>query len=673
MARYIQTPAYPGKMPVDISFVFSQEKPAGKHGFVKCDGENFVFEDGTPARFWGVNFNGGANFPEHDYAEKVARRLAQTGCNIVRFHQLDAEWDTPNIWAYTKGPRIANSRDLDPTSMDHLDYLIYALKQQGIYCYFDMMTYRKFRSGDDVPHADELKDSAKPYSMIDPRMIELQKEFCDKIWNRMNPYTGLLYKDDPVFVMAEITNECDLFNFLMKLPPYEECSYWQRRYREDFRDWLSENNLEFDWQNALMSEPEETIYRYKLDRTKAYYKEIYDHMKAIGVKFPITGTNWTHGVAGIGIINSGTDLDFYDGHGYYYDWSWGEFEKMSQNVQVNGHPAPRPDISYVHVINRPFFVSEWDMPWPNSYRAEGPIYFAALSCLQNWMGMAIHTYAYDTRKSEYDIIGKEVSSPTIGGVPYREGIFATWNDPCKFGLFYHSALMVRRGDVKPCVKKIGTTIPDHFNISYNARESGLEQHRIVTIPDGENATGCDEVISTHDTVPSFSGDPNIITSDTGEVWRNMAKQFAVIDTPRTKVIYGRMTEGRYGGKPCPLTRTDNMQVACENSFAVIALSSLTDAPTEDSDNLLLSTISRAMNSEAQFDGDKMVSYGHAPILSEVVTANISFRTNRTDLKVWGVNAEGYYTGQIPAKFEDGFMKFKVGPNFAANYYLIVAD
>ena len=103
MSRYIPMPAYPDMMPVDISFVFEDEKPAGKHGFLKADGDVFRFEDGTLARFWGVNFNGGACFPDKDYAPKVARRLAQAGCNIVRFHQLDAEWDTPNIFAYSKG------------------------------------------------------------------------------------------------------------------------------------------------------------------------------------------------------------------------------------------------------------------------------------------------------------------------------------------------------------------------------------------------------------------------------------------------------------------------------------------------------------------------------------------------------------------------------------------
>lgn len=58
MSRYIPQPAYPEKMPVDISSVFEDEKPAGKHGFLQVAGEEFCFTDGTPARFWGVNPEG---------------------------------------------------------------------------------------------------------------------------------------------------------------------------------------------------------------------------------------------------------------------------------------------------------------------------------------------------------------------------------------------------------------------------------------------------------------------------------------------------------------------------------------------------------------------------------------------------------------------------------------
>ena len=184
--------------PVDISFVFEGEKPAGRHGFLQARDGGFVFEDGTAARFWGTNFNSAACFPKHSYSKTVARRLSKFGVNIVRFHQMDAEWSTPNIFQFTKGRRLDDTQSLDPTSLDRLDYLIHCLKQEGIYVYMDLLTYRIFKTGDNVDEAEKLGQEARPYSNFDPRLIELQKMFATQLWTHVNPYTKLAYKDDPV-------------------------------------------------------------------------------------------------------------------------------------------------------------------------------------------------------------------------------------------------------------------------------------------------------------------------------------------------------------------------------------------------------------------------------------------------------------------------------------------
>ena len=46
--------------PVDLSFLNAPEKPAGKRGFLKVVDDKLVFEDGTPARFWGTNLGAAA-------------------------------------------------------------------------------------------------------------------------------------------------------------------------------------------------------------------------------------------------------------------------------------------------------------------------------------------------------------------------------------------------------------------------------------------------------------------------------------------------------------------------------------------------------------------------------------------------------------------------------------
>ncbi|MBQ7255815.1 MAG: hypothetical protein IJS31_06210 [Oscillospiraceae bacterium] len=671
MSRYIKTPAYPDRMPVDISFVFADEKPAGKHGFCKANGDAFSFADGTLARFWGVNFNGGANFPEHDYAEKVARRLAQAGCNLVRFHQLDAEWDTPNIYSYTKGPRVKTSRELDPVSLDHLDYLIYCLKEQGIYVYFDMMTYRRFKSGDDVPYANLLGDSAKPYSIFDRRMIELQKEFADQIWNRVNKYTGLAYKDDPVIAMVEITNECDLF---LEFPAEkgDNVPYYTEEFKQLFKAWVEKKGVDYDWETYSMYDPSETMVNFKIELTESYYQEMADHLRAIGVKVPITGTNWTHKHPDN--VISQEHMDFLDDHHYFYDWRWGETEKCCGNAQIVEAKAPMKGPTYMRVNNRPYFISEWDIPWPNCYRAEGPIYYAAIAALQNWGGLAIHTYAYGTDLDKNSILGKEISSDTIGGIAYREGVFTTWNDPAKFGLFQHSALIFRRGDVSPANTKIGMNVTNRQKLALKFAGTGiLDVHRVATILPGEEPVGCEECYNDTDATPVWTDDPNVLQSDTGELRKNMKKKIAFIDTPRTKAVYGKLNAAKFSAGSGDAMATSGLAVQGKTDFGVIVLSSLTDDPTEKSDNMLLSTIGRARNTDAQFDGDKMIETGRAPILSEVIQAKITIKTERTDLAVWGVNAEGYYVGKRPAKFEDGWMTFEVGNEFPASYYLIVAE
>ena len=142
--------------PLDISPMFAAEVPAGKHGFLKADGDKFVFEDGEQAKFWGVLLNSSACFPSHENADKVARRLAKFGINLVRLHQFDAVWATPNIFQFSKGTLHNTTRKLAPESLDRFDYLISALKKEGIYIYMDLMIYRTFKADDGLKYGADL-------------------------------------------------------------------------------------------------------------------------------------------------------------------------------------------------------------------------------------------------------------------------------------------------------------------------------------------------------------------------------------------------------------------------------------------------------------------------------------------------------------------------------------
>ena len=525
MSRYIPMPAYPDAMPVDISFVFADERPAGKHGFVRADGEDLRFEDGTLAKFWGVNFNGGACFPSHEYSHKVAARLAQAGCNIVRFHQLDAEWDTPNIFSFSKGKRVTTTRVFDEKSMDALDYLIFCLKEEGIYCYLDMITYRKFKEGDDVPFHEELHDAARPWSNCSRRLIELQKEFCFMLWNHYNPYTGLCYKDDPVFVLTEITNENHLFlNYDASNRFWVHSAYYEGEFRSLLREWLLEKGIDYDWEHCDLFASDEPMLAFKMEKMEAYFREMRDHLRAIGVKIPIAGTNLSDTAA---LCKTHREMDFTDSHHYFYDWRWGNTERECAHRNITSVSSVFPGLPKMRLPGKPFFISEWDMPWPNAYRAEGPIYYAAVAALQNWSGLTIHTYAYCTRLDEMKVLGRELSSP-VGGIAYREGIFSVWNDPAKFGLFYHAALMLRRSDITPATRKVAVNAVNLAKTVSTAFAGGLEQYYMASTFDDVLPEGYDELVQESDKIPHAT--PGKIVSDNGQMWRDLNRQIGVVDT-----------------------------------------------------------------------------------------------------------------------------------------------
>ncbi len=666
MSNYIPYPFFHDDVPIDISFVFENEKPAGKHGFIKVDGKDFAFEDGTKVKFWGTNFNGWGCLPEHDYAEKLAKRLAKIGLNLVRFHQLDSEWHNRNIFAFTKGKRMTSGH-LDPESLDRLDYLIYCLKKEGIYCYMDMFTYRKFKSDEGVENAIALPDAAKPSCIFSDKLIDLQKELVKELWQHENPYTKLAYCDDPVFVMAEIANECDLFTQkLTNIPePYKT------EYLNKFDKWLADNGIDkkaADFDLALANE-DETITDFNIYLQEEYYKIIYSYMRECGVKIPITGNNWK-GTPG----NTKTQLvtDYFDSHSYHYDWRWNEFAKHCKNSAITKN---NPDtvsnslndsvikpFSYLSecaveaTADRPTFISEWDMPWPNEYRAESPLYSAAIGMLQGWSGFAIHTYSYSARLERMNILGSEIYSQKIGGTPYRQGIFSTWNDPAKFGLFYHAALITRRGDVKMANETVEIKPFSKFEWNLDPVNANIEKHAIINNLSLTDFASKDEKIEYE----------NEIISDTKELLIDRKKNYGYINTPKTKCAYGFLAKNGH-------IDLSGVKINCENDFAVIALSSLSDDEITASDNILLTTVGRARNTDAKFAGDLMLDYGKPPVEIEVIKTEIEIETNVEGLRIWAISPEGFYIGTIPSSYENGKLRFTLGNSSQSMYYLITKE
>ncbi len=188
----------------DISWL--NHKPAGKYGFISVGDDGHFYAGTERIKFLGVNFTASSCFPQKTEAESIAKRLAKYGINIVRFHFLDNMW---GLSVFGPAGSYTTTRNFYADALDHLDYFISKLKENGIYANINLLVGRNFLPGDGLPDSInqlDWKQKQVPAMFYQP-MIELQKEYATNLLTRTNPYTNLAYKDDPAIAMVEIVNE----------------------------------------------------------------------------------------------------------------------------------------------------------------------------------------------------------------------------------------------------------------------------------------------------------------------------------------------------------------------------------------------------------------------------------------------------------------------------------
>lgn len=458
--------------------------PAGQHGFVTVGPDGHLrFEDGTSARFFGVDIGGGNAAPDKEFAPILAERLAKYGINMVRLHAMDAFYGP--LIDYSRG----DSRHFDPEGLDRIDYFVAQLKKHGVYVYMDLLDYRLFRSGDGVAHADDFthnwQGSMKGASIFDERMIELQEEYAEKLFSHRNPYTGLRYADDPAVALVEITNENSVFYFLnmdgLSLPYYREqlVARWNRWLLEKYgsREKLAEawtgdsgrsellagdeSQEAEDPSRGTVAFPFATLWRQSrqgyddpigsrvgprrmadvlemLGQIQArYYQRMRACLERVGVRVPISGTNQFFQVADRVVNAKYNDLFSQNQYWRHPNLHAKPFFRFSNEpmltADVVAERTPLSICAASSVVGKPLVVSEFNFPWPNEYRCEGIITMAAYARLQGWDGLLVHAYASDSNLIDF---------------------FRFQSDPARWGQIPAAALLFHRGDVRQAQNEI---------------------------------------------------------------------------------------------------------------------------------------------------------------------------------------------------------------------------
>ena len=411
--------------PVDLSFLNAEERPAGKHGFLSIAKGKLVFEDGTPARFWGTNLAAYTLFgTTRENVRLHAHRLSEMGFNLVRIHQHDASWMVPNIF----GDRTAlDTQNLSLGMLERLDWWIKCLEDEGIYVWLDLDDYRQFKFADKIDGFGEIS-KGKPtanltgYNYVNSSIERAMQRFNEAYLNHRNTFNGLIYKDDPAIVALLLTNENDVtFHFGNLLLPIQKVPQHSALYMAQAEAFATKFGLEKEktwrsWENG----PSKLFLN---DLEHRFDSEMIQHLRKAGVKVPIvTTSSWGHDpLSSLPALVSGDIIDVH---------SYGVVDELEMN------PSTAPTfidwIASAHVANRPLSVTEWNVsPFPTPDRHTTPLFVASSASAQGWDALMQLGYSIQ---------------PLAG--PGSPSNWQAFNDPALMATLPAAALLYRRGDVQ---------------------------------------------------------------------------------------------------------------------------------------------------------------------------------------------------------------------------------
>lgn len=638
--------------PLDLSFLNAPHKPAGKHGFLQSRGEQLVFEDGSPIRFWGANLQASALFKTWDSNIKAqAKRLSRLGFNLIRIHHHDSHWVKPNIFDTSN----QNTLTLNDAALRKLDWWIKCLKDEGIYIWLDLQVGRAYTHNDGIQHFDELVQSnqsplLRGFNYYNQSIQQRIMAFNEAYLSHINPFTQLSYKDDPAIVSTLLLNENDItHHFANRLLADRNVPKHHALYRQDVEQTAIELGLNPRLAARSWEYGDAKIYLNHVEHR--YHKKMLQHLKTIGVKNTmITGSSW--GKMSLASLPSLTTGDMIDVHSYG--------RKGELLFNPNFRAGLLSWIGAAQVTNKPLSVTEWNVEkFPVNDRFTIPVWLASVASLQGWDSLMLYGY------SQIPLNKRGHGSN-----------YSTFNDPALMSMMPASALLYRQGHVSEATNTYHFRMNEKhfFGKPINPNTSAalrtlIEQSKFtIDLPYGTSLpwlmpyqTAMDNSYSVQSSHHHLVTDPdsNFIPagqqhtlSDTSELMRNWQQGIQTINTTKSQVVSGKI-----GNK---MINLDNVTFNITNQRAVVAVQSMDNLPLSESSKILLSKTARSQPIK-----EKLSAF-----LSEPVTGEVHIQA-RAGLTLYAVKEEGL--SKLDTHYLNGHYKIELDSSLATPWLILAAS
>lgn len=500
--EYQQTPGTPKTGILDFSWL--NEAPAGKYGHILERDGYFVYENtGKKVKFFGVVLGFGAATPDKKVAEAMAEELSSSGVNLVRIHAIDCTYSGVVDYTKPKGDQF------NVDALDKMDYLIYCLKQKGIYIHLDTNAGRVIKAAEGFT-AEEVKAGSsgalRATRFFDERIIEIEQNFTLSLLEHVNPYTGMSYAKDPVIAMLQYTNESSITWY----DSYNPDTVFTRALNVRYNQWLvkkyktrsaldrawtdlsgnkalkpGEDPLQGTVASSVIGSWGEALVNYQtsydqvtcsprhadfmsflMEIQTETFSAIYQKVRALGFKSGISCSNQPERAVDIKLNAQGDIMEknAYWNHpigNYSVPTKFHKYEMASIDPRgtYGGNWFATHSVGIVSrgsVADKPLVVTEWNATTPTAFKADTILQMAAYGALQDWDGFCLFIYTFEGSESGF-----------FGTKGYTS-FFNANIDPSIWGQFGIASAIFRLGLVKPAKNSVEVVFTDEDVLAQNA-------------------------------------------------------------------------------------------------------------------------------------------------------------------------------------------------------------
>jgi hypothetical protein len=404
---------------------------------------------------------------------------------------------------------------------------------------------------------------------------------------------------------------------------------------------------------------------------RAYVNQTRDTVHAAADPLvPVTGTQMGYG--GLAILDTQDSMDYQDNHFYidHYNFpntAWDAFDwRIRDSAAGDSGWSNYLDMAWSRQAGRPFTVSEFNQPWPNTHAAELDPSLAAFAAFQDWD--AIMHFAYSHGRGWDD------------GVPNGFNINGDWT---KFAGIGQSAWIFRTGAVQPSTSPLTVPVSAAERLQSAAAAQSITTWVTARAGLPKDAALTHAVQLAPDSSVEMPKPPN--APGPSELAFDTAGKRIVLAAPMAAGVFGSI-----GTAKVSAGALDFELAPGSRGFAALLVTAQDNRPISQSSRLLLSLPGYSLrnaqplihypgttdwwtvaSSTAKPSGD--LNTGHGPTVMEKVEGWITLRTSAVSITVTPLDGAGRPTTELPASdvvpVSGGF---RIHLNAASPWYTITA-